>query len=172
MTQVLDTQFWGLVPNCLRWLRTIYGHPSVVKIISKLPDHPQKAFKFSRTGQSWGGGAHPLAFLVDKMIPAAAQEEKWSGANVRQTFIDFFKSKEHTFAPSSAVVPLNDPTLLFANAGMNQFKSIFLGTVDPNSEMGKLKRACNSQKVREEDLLRANILPSKTIRCILHYCSC
>jgi hypothetical protein len=45
-------------------------------------------------------------------------------------------------------VPLNDPTLLFTNAGMNQFKSIFLGTADPNSDLAKLKRACNSQKVR------------------------
>jgi alanyl-tRNA synthetase len=44
------------------------------------------------------------------------------------------------------VVPLNDPTLLFANAGMNQYKAIFLGTVDPNSDFAKLKRAVNSQK--------------------------
>jgi alanyl-tRNA synthetase len=48
--------------------------------------------------------------------------------------------------PSSSVVPLNDPTLLFANAGMNQYKAIFLGTVDRNSDFGQLKRAVNSQK--------------------------
>ncbi|KAG6820894.1 hypothetical protein H0H93_010238 [Arthromyces matolae] len=70
----------------------------------------------------------------------------WTAHNVRQQFFTFFRSKNHTFVPSSPTIPFDDPTLLFANAGMNQYKSIFLGTVDPNSDMAKLKRAFNSQK--------------------------
>ena len=69
------------------------------------------------------------------------------GDKVRAAFIEFFETKAHTAVPSSSVVPHNDPTLLFANAGMNQFKPIFQGTVDPNTDFGKLKRACDSQKV-------------------------
>lgn len=65
---------------------------------------------------------------------------------MRNTFLDYFKSKGHTFVPSSSVIPYDDPTLLFANAGMNQYKPIFLGTVDPASEFYSLKRAMNSQK--------------------------
>lgn len=70
----------------------------------------------------------------------------WSASTVRTTFLDYFKSKNHSYVPSSSVVPHNDPTLLFANAGMNQYKPIFLGTVDPTSEFATLKRAANSQK--------------------------
>lgn len=71
----------------------------------------------------------------------------WPAAKVRSTFIDFFvKKKGHTFWPSSPVVPVNDPTLLFANAGMNQYKPLFLGTCDPTLELSRLKMAVNSQK--------------------------
>ncbi|MEN9835226.1 MAG: alanine--tRNA ligase [Pseudomonadota bacterium] len=64
-----------------------------------------------------------------------------SGKEVRQSFIDFFRERGHTFVASSPVVPHDDPTLLFINSGMNQFKSIFLG----DNRLG-LKRAVNSQK--------------------------
>ncbi|KAL8724554.1 MAG: hypothetical protein Q9181_006777 [Wetmoreana brouardii] len=73
-------------------------------------------------------------------------QEQWPAARVRETFLSYFKERGHTFVPSSSVVPHSDPTLLFANAGMNQYKSIFLGTVDPSSDFAQLKRAVNSQK--------------------------
>lgn len=71
----------------------------------------------------------------------------WPVEKVRATFVEYFeKKRQHTHYRSSPVVPLSDPTLLFANAGMNQFKSIFLGTTDPSSPLASLTRAANSQK--------------------------
>ena len=61
--------------------------------------------------------------------------------------MDYFANDNgHTPFASSPVVPYDDPTLLFANAGMNQFKPIFLGQADPAGPLGGLKRAVNSQK--------------------------
>ncbi|KAJ2922012.1 hypothetical protein H1R20_g15075, partial [Candolleomyces eurysporus] len=79
-------------------------------------------------------------------MAASTYTGPWSAARVRQQYFDYFKAKDHTYVPSSPTIPFDDPTLLFANAGMNQYKSIFLGTVDPHSELSKLKRAFNSQK--------------------------
>ncbi|WOL19049.1 alanine--tRNA ligase [Canna indica] len=80
-----------------------------------------------------------------KMAHETAPVE-WPASKVREAFIRFFESKEHVNWQSSPVVPLDDPTLLFANAGMNQFKPIFLGTVNPTTPLGRLRRACNTQK--------------------------
>ena len=60
---------------------------------------------------------------------------------IRAAFIDFFKGKEHEMVSSAPMVIKNDPTLMFTNAGMNQFKEIFLGDAQPKSS-----RVCNSQK--------------------------
>ena len=64
-----------------------------------------------------------------------------TGAEIRQSFNDFFISRGHTFVASSSLVPGGDATLLFTNAGMVQFKDVFLGTDDR-----PYKRAVNSQK--------------------------
>ncbi len=64
-----------------------------------------------------------------------------SSKEIRRGFIEFFKARAHAFVPSSPVVPQGDETLLFANAGMNQFKDIFLGL-----KSAEWRRAVNSQK--------------------------
>jgi alanyl-tRNA synthetase len=68
-------------------------------------------------------------------------QEKLTGAKIRQGFIDFFVEHGHTFVPSSSLVPGGDQTLLFTNAGMVQFKDVFLGT-----DKRPYTRAANSQK--------------------------
>jgi len=64
-----------------------------------------------------------------------------SAKQIRDGFIDFFRDKGHELVPSSPIVPIGDESLLFANAGMNQFKNIFLGLESP-----KYRRVVNSQK--------------------------
>ncbi len=68
--------------------------------------------------------------------------QKPTGAQIRQTFIDFFVEHNHTFVPSASLVPGGDATLLFTNAGMVQFKDVFLGT-----DKRPYTRAVDSQKV-------------------------
>lgn len=64
-----------------------------------------------------------------------------SAEQVRAEFLEFFKEKGHAIVPSASLIPENDPTLLFTNAGMNQFKDVFLGTGTRD-----YKRAADSQK--------------------------
>ncbi|MCE5311204.1 MAG: alanine--tRNA ligase [Acidobacteriales bacterium] len=64
-----------------------------------------------------------------------------TGHEIRQQYLDYFAQRGHRIVPSSSLVPANDPTLLFANAGMNQFKDVFLG-----AEKRDYSRACSSQK--------------------------
>jgi len=64
-----------------------------------------------------------------------------TSAEIRQKFLDFFASKGHTIVPSAPIVVKNDPTLMFTNAGMNQFKDWFLGNETP-----KYKRVADTQK--------------------------
>ncbi len=64
-----------------------------------------------------------------------------SSHQIRELFLKFFESRGHRIVPSSSLIPFNDPTLLFTNAGMNQFKDIFLG-----NETRPYRRAATSQK--------------------------
>ena len=64
-----------------------------------------------------------------------------AGKDIRESFLDFFRDKTHTVVQSSSLVPRQDPTLLFTNAGMVQFKNIFLGVEQPS-----FKRAASAQK--------------------------
>ena len=64
-----------------------------------------------------------------------------TGNEIREAFLRFFESKGHRRVHSSSLVPANDPTLLFTNAGMNQFKDVFLG-----ADKRDYKRATTSQK--------------------------
>ena len=60
---------------------------------------------------------------------------------IRTRFLKFFEERDHRIVRSSSLVPANDATLLFSNAGMNQFKDVFLGR-----EKRDYSRACSSQK--------------------------
>ncbi len=64
-----------------------------------------------------------------------------TSSEIRQTFLDFFKNKQHEIVPSAPIVIKNDPTLMFTNAGMNQFKDYFLG-----NKQAPYKRAADTQK--------------------------
>ena len=81
-----------------------------------------------------------------------------TGSHVRQKFLDYFAARGHRVVRSSSLMPANDPTLLFTNAGMNQFKDVFLG-----QEKRDYSRATTSQKcVRAGDRKSTRLNSSHT----------
>src|SRR5260370_17642319 len=93
-----------------------------------------------------------------------------TSTEIRQSFLDFFKSKGHTIVPSASLLP-DSPNLLFTNAGMNQFVPIFLGQRPPDVSKwpgaipGSDTRAADTQKViraaaKPNDLEAASLPPS------------
>ena len=81
-----------------------------------------------------------------------------TSADIRQSFLEYFKKQGHRLLPSSSLVPSNDPTLLFTNAGMNQFKELFLGTEQRNYQRATTAQKCMRVSGKHNDL--NNVGPS------------
>ena len=75
-----------------------------------------------------------------------------STAEIRQAFLDFFHSKGHTVVDSSSLIPTNDPTLMFTNAGMNQFKDVFLGLDNRDYHRATTSQRCVRAGGKHNDL--------------------
>lgn len=73
-------------------------------------------------------------------------------AELRQAFLDYFKQQGHTIVPSSSLVPADDPTLLFTNAGMNQFKDVFLGREERDYSRATTTQKCVRAGGKHNDL--------------------
>jgi alanyl-tRNA synthetase len=85
--------------------------------------------------------------------------KRMTAAEIRQSFLDFFASKDHLILPSASLVPVGDPTLLLTNAGMNQFKGIFLGLEEPRSPRVADAQKCMRVAGHMNDLEEVGISP-------------
>src|SRR5215217_2936514 len=81
----------------------------------------------------------------------------FTNAQIRQQFLDFFASKQHQIVPSAPIVVKNDPTLLFTNAGMNQFKDYFLGNKIPERTRVADTQRCLRVSGKHNDLEEVGI---------------
>ena len=81
-----------------------------------------------------------------------------TSADIRKSFLDYFEKQGHRVLPSSSLVPSNDPTLLFTNAGMNQFKELFLGTEQRSYQRATTAQKCMRVSGKHNDL--NNVGPS------------
>ncbi|MCK9314329.1 MAG: alanine--tRNA ligase-related protein, partial [Methanocorpusculum sp.] len=76
----------------------------------------------------------------------------WTSDKIRSTFLQYFADRNHTVVESSSLVPINDPTLLFTNAGMNQFKDVFLGIDRRNYSRATTSQKCVRAGGKHNDL--------------------
>jgi alanyl-tRNA synthetase len=83
---------------------------------------------------------------------AQPQTKSWTGNEIRETFLRFFESKGHRRVRSSSLVPHGDPTLLFTNAGMNQFKDVFLGLEKRDYDKATTAQKCVRAGGKHNDL--------------------
>ena len=143
---LMPPEEWKPYPKTLKWLEGVYAEPKFVKSVGVVAPCA-KAMAYDAAGpQPQPRPALPLPDVGSLDIGSPEPHNGWPSKRIRQTFLEYFAKNEHTIVPSSPVVPHDDPTLLFANAGMNQFKAIFLGKADPKGPLAKLKRATDTQK--------------------------